>query len=566
MKFINRILFVSFIFMFASCADFTELDFLDNPNEVSPENANIDNLFNNIQLQFENYIDAMWFDAAGMARMLAHTGGFNYQSATTPTGWDFTWEVAYARILADIQALEMLAAEQGLDVHSGAAKVIQAYIITTLVDLFGDVPYSDALKGTESISPVVDDGASIYAAANNLLDAAIAQLSGTSARSPSNDLFYNGSASGWLKAATSLKLRNAVTTRLAGGSGSDVTSLVSSGNLISSAADDFQFNYGNQRTNPNSRHPRYNNMYENSDGNYMSNYYMWLLAEEKGMKDPRIRYYFYRKSDDSESYNVNEYSCHFSNLPDQSLKPSHYEDVDPGIPYCYGGVEGYFGRDHLNNEGIPPDGPLRTAYGLYPMGGQFDDDTFSQTQQLGTTGGLGQGIQPLMLSSFVDFLRAEAALTMSTGEDARALLESGVRASIAKTVSFGSLVPGTLARTVEIRGGGSATVEELFVPTQEDIDEYVSFVLDAYDNATDKLDVVMKEYFIALWGNGIEAYNMWRRSGKPNNMAPALEPAPGDFIRSFFYPSDFVNRNANVEQKELNVPVFWDTNPPGFVY
>ena len=201
MKFINKFLFVSFIFLFASCGDFTELDFLDDPNEVAPENANIDNLFNNIQLQFENYLDAIWFNTAGMARMIAHTGAYDYFSATAPTDWDFEWEVAYARILTDVQALEVIASEQNLDVHSGAAKVMQAYILTSLVDLFGNVPYTDALKGTEVISPGVDNGADIYAAANSLLDQAISQLSGTSARSPVNDLFYGGSASGWLKAA-----------------------------------------------------------------------------------------------------------------------------------------------------------------------------------------------------------------------------------------------------------------------------------------------------------------------------------------------------------------------------
>ena len=565
MKFINKFLFVTFIFVFASCGDFTELDFLDNPNEVAPENANADDLFNNIQLQFENYIDAIWFDVAGMSRMLVHTGAFNYLSATSPTNWDFEWEVAYARILQDVAALEVIAADQGLDVHSGAAKVLQAYILTSLVDIFGNVPYTEALQGTEVISPKVDNGADIYAAANGLLDAAIAQLSSTSARSPVNDLFYGGSASGWLKAANTMKLRNAVTTRLAGGSAGDVTSIVSSGNFISSASDDFQFNYGNQRSNPNSRHPDYNNMYENGDGNYMSNYYMWMLAEEKGIKDPRIRYYFYRKTDDSANQQINVYSCHFSNFPDQNSKPSHYEDIDPRIPYCYATEDGYFGRDHLNNEGIPPDGPFRTAYGLYPMGGQFDDNTFSQTQQLGTTGGLGQGIQPLMLSSFVDFLRAEAALTMSSGEDARALLESGVRASISKVKGFGALVPNTLSATQTTRTG-SGTVEELYVPTDEDIDAYVAVVLDNYDNASDKLDVVMKEYYIALWGNGLEAYNMWRRTGKPSNMAPSLEPNPGGYVRTFYYPSDFVNRNATVEQKTLDVPVFWDTNPAGFAY
>ena len=114
--------------------------------------------------------------------------------------------------------------------------------------------------------------------------------------------------------------------------------------------------------------------------------------------------------------------------------------------------------------------------------------------------------------------------------------------------------------------GSVSTVSEIFEPSAADVDAYVAHVLETYDAASDKLDVVMKEYYIALYGNGMEAYNMYRRTGKPNNMMPALEPNPGPFIRSFFLPGDHVNRNLNANQKELTAPVFWDTNPDGFNY
>ncbi len=92
----------------------------------------------------------------------------------------------------------------------------------------------------------------------------------------------------------------------------------------------------------------------------------------------------------------------------------------------------------------------------------------------------------------------------------------------------------------------------------------------SYDAATtddERLDIIAKEYYIALWGNGIEAYNLYRRTGKPGNMAPPLEPSAGAFIRSFFLPNDHVNRNASTaDNKSLTEQVFWDTNPADFVY
>jgi len=214
----------------------------------------------------------------------------------------------------------------------------------------------------------------------------------------------------------------------------------------------------------------------------------------------------------------------------------------------------------LNPDGIPPDGPIRTSFGLYPAGGQFDEDSFGDTRNQGTTGGMGEGILPIMLSSMVDLMRAEAALTLGTNDDARVLFESGIRASIAKAISFESLVPGTMGTTVTLRSGEEGTIKELFGSDQGDIDNYLTNVLALYDaaNADGKLDLVAKEMMIASWGNGLEAYNLYRRTGKPNNMQPALESSYGEFPRTFLLPAVHVTRNSNATQKSFTDRVFWD--------
>ena len=73
-------------------------------------------------------------------------------------------------------------------------------------------------------------------------------------------------------------------------------------------------------------------------------------------------------------------------------------------------------------------------------------------------------------------------------------------------------------------------------------------------------DIISKEYLIAPWGNALDAYNLYRRTGLPRNMQPAISPAPGSFPRTLLYPSVHVNRNENVSQKTFSIPVFWDTN------
>jgi hypothetical protein len=56
----------------------------------------------------------------------------------------------------------------------GPAKIMKAFITHQLVDVYGNVPYSDALKGTGSLAPKFDDQKAIYEDLIKLLDEAIA--------------------------------------------------------------------------------------------------------------------------------------------------------------------------------------------------------------------------------------------------------------------------------------------------------------------------------------------------------------------------------------------------------
>ncbi len=111
----------------------------------------------------------------------------------------------------------------------------------------------------------------------------------------------------------------------------------------------------------------------------------------------------------------------------------------------------------------------------------------------------------------------------------------------------------------------AASVCDAATPLPAAISDYIAFVMSEYDAAatnSEKLDVVLKEFYLALWGNGLEAYNMYRRSSRPKNLQPTFQTSPGTFIRSFFYPSVHVNLNSTAVQKpDMGVKVFWDTNP-----
>lgn len=570
MKYFNKIMLMLLLVSVSFACENFDLELQQDPNAITPENASVNDLYNSVQLQMPNIFLGLQF-APGAAARMYHAGAFSYPAWTTPNTFNGAWTNVYADLFPDVDALIALAEPNGFDVHAGTAKIMKAYVMMAMVDVFGNIPYSEAGQGVEIISPNVDQGSDVYAAAVALLQEATTQLTGTVAAAPAYDNFYSthedaSNVSKWITLANTLRLRAAVNTGDAG----TINSIVAGGDIIDTADEDWQFNAGSQRTNPDSRHPFYANHYEVGDGNYLSNYYMWLLATDKGSLDPRIRYYFYRKVDDGDGQDATTYSCHHTALPTQDAGSNldHWDAVDPNLrdSYCaatVAGYEGLSGRDHLNGSGIPPDGPIRTSYGLFPFGGDFDNDEFEDTRNAGTTGGGGAGIIPLMMSYQVDLLIAEAILSLGATGDAQTYLESGVRKSMAKTISFESLVETKMTSTEEVATGPGMTEDQtvrmIYGTSDADVDAYVAALGTAFSGAagTTQLDMVIKENYIASWGNGLEAYNMYRRTGYPSNMQPALESEPGQFPNSFFYPADFVTRNSSVEQKTLADLVFW---------
>ena len=70
--------------------------------------------------------------------------------------------------------MNILADEAGLTYYTAMSQVFQAYIYMSLVDYFGDIPYTEALQGSDNLNPSSDGGSSVYQAALGLLDSAIA--------------------------------------------------------------------------------------------------------------------------------------------------------------------------------------------------------------------------------------------------------------------------------------------------------------------------------------------------------------------------------------------------------
>lgn len=520
-------------------------ELLENPNAVNAQTASPDFLLNRIQLDYQS----QWFGISDRGARLTrqiNQGAALYVNAYTAVSTNGTWSNAYANILADIAFLEPLAVEGNLQRHLGIAKTIKAMVLIDLVDTYGDVPYSEAIDAA-NFNPKTDTGQSVYAAAFALLNEADAHFGAATSAGAPNDYFYGRNYTRWRKLINTMKLRYFLNTKLvdAAASRAGINALIAANNMIGNG-EDFVFRFGTTAADPDSRHPKFAGQYTQGGGDYQSTDFMHYLTVDKGFDDPRVRYYMYRQVL-TNTTNVDEQEC-ISQLP-----PPQY--LVGGFPYCNpAGNKGYWGRDHLDPDGIPPDGLKRTAYGVFPAGGRFDNNSATPVNNP-ALGARGAGIHPIMLAAYVDFMLAEAALTLGTTGDPKALLASGITKHINFVRAF------SLATTES--GAITALINETEHARQRD--SYVSFVNGRYDAAATpdaKMNVIGREYWLSLFGNGAESYNLYRRTGKPLRMQPALEENPGAFIRTFLYPNNYMVTNTNAVQKPNQaVQVFWDKNP-----
>lgn len=526
--------------LFYSC-ETIELEQVDNPNALTT--GDVDLLLNSIQLAYRDNV-ATHNNFGGNLTRISYFGNRDYFAGLTGTSLNGNWNRLYSNILINSKEIETVAAaspEVNLSFQLGASKAMSAHALLLMVDYIGDIPFSEAVNPAEFPDPNLDPGASVYTAAIALLDdaAALMQVDGAGlAPGLGVDVFYDGDTAKWLKMINTLKMKAALTT----GDLGTFNALVTAGNFISSSDDDLVFQYGSQLLLPNTQHPDYFADYTPSGANrYQSN---WLMNAMQESNDPRLRYYFYRQAECTPGAscepdgNGETISCSLE------TPPVHY--TNGGFTYCF--LEnGYWGRDHGDDDGTPPDNFFRTASGVYPAGGLFDDDTFGGVG-LGL-GGAGAGIEPMILASYVDFMRAEAALAGGNPGAAAGFLQAGLEKSIAKVQSFGAL---------------DANHDTSFDPDATAVSDFIAAQVADFNTSTgdDRWDVLATQYWVTMFGGGAEAYNFYRRTGYPTTLQPNLEPDPGGFPRSFPFAAGAVNANPNIAQKANQaVQVFWDNNP-----
>ena len=202
-RFTHVVLPAFLLVLFSSCErDFNELAV--NPNQ--PEEVAPDLLMVNI---IRSTVNDMVNDAFSVGNVVAQYATEIREPNVDRYVWGSfgTWNSGY-NTLRDVNNLYTIAGERGDANYQGIALIWKTLIFSRLTDAYGDLPFSEALRGKSDqvYFPAYDPQQSIYQGmiadleeANNLLS--------SQGGAVSSDILYGGDVSKWRKLGNSLRMR-----------------------------------------------------------------------------------------------------------------------------------------------------------------------------------------------------------------------------------------------------------------------------------------------------------------------------------------------------------------------
>lgn len=397
-------------------------------------------------------------------------------------------------ILNDFDYVEKKGNESGDKFSEGVGKVMKAYLFSTLVDVYNDIPYGDAFKGTAVVNPTYQGAQSIYEDLIVQLTAGIDLIkTAPQVLDPKYDIMFGNSADArtmWIKFANTVKLRLLLNQSERADRASYITTeianIMAEGTGFLGIGEDAQVNPGYLNSD-NKQNPFWINYGFGTDGapvgnNNIFRSHQYAIDFFESTKDWRVRYFYS--------------PIGYGPSPDNLLEGNPAPVGDPNNQY----VGNVFGDQGIPNSSTSPFGPgvLRS---------------FSMAA-------------PLITAAESLFLQAEAVQRGWLTGDAQELYESGVTASfewlqakeyvrkksapVADSIVYD---PDETAARYLANGAGNSN---------EDVD---------WGSATDKIDLIIRQKWAALNTiDPLEVWNDYRRLGLPADIPVSVFPGSGDVI------------------------------------
>ncbi len=501
----KSIVFLVLFTSFFSCKDLTELN--ENPNGVQSDQVNPNLIMPTVLTEAAKlYVNLGYQDIAGVVQ---HTQKDAWSSGHNDYDWTNQSWSGYYDVLRNNNLLLERATELNFEYHQGVALVMRAFMFGLITDLWGDAPYSSALKGelggTENITPAFDSQEAIYTGiladleqANTLLSKPTNEYTGIV---NNVDVYFNGNPAAWRRFANSLALRYfmRISAKKSDVAKAGIEKIVSDPTkypIITTQTQDATMAFPG--TSDGTAWPA-NTVFDASGSNYRRIKMAATLIETlQGTNDPRLKIW------------ANKVEIPL--VVDATLPAGTDKIVDGKRMLSPDKVGNTVVDTDPEYVGLPTAfSALPSAYNLNPTPGQtsfnphvsFLNDIYKQA-----TGPLLKA--RLISAAEVHFILAEAALKGWSAGSAQTHYEEGVKASLT-TWTVGS-----------------------------SYDSYITKEKVAYKGT---LAQIMEQKWIASWTSATEAWFDFRRTGLPALKAgPAAKRAV--LPLRFYYMQDELNINA----------------------
>lgn len=435
------------------------------------------------------------------------------QFVLRPSRIDAWWTSLYAASLADWQLI-IEKGQNGVPArpnYEATGRVMKAYTGHVMTDVWGDIPWSEALQGAAeepNTTPAYDAQEDVYDALVAELDAAIALFDADDLTFGSADLIYQGSPTAWAKFANSLKLRLAVRVSVvdpdqAGIWISEV--LASPAGLIDENSENASLVY---LESPPNQNPLYENWVGGRDDHAASKTLVDLMGS---LNDPRLPIY---------------------------AEPVAKDSLEMGGHVIYNG-EVYRGMPN----GVPEDDvpPIATISRIGEHWRSHTNTAAAATPFY------------LLTAAEVHFLLAEVAERnlAATPMTAAQYYTEGVRLAL-------QLYDG--ADGVDI--------------TAADIATYLAQPGVAYGTGDSNMEQIIEQKWLAIYTNGPEAYAEYRRTGYPDEVTirsgHTLDHVPGRIpypdVEQSLNPGNWSAATANQgNDGSYTGTVWWDVSTTGTI-
>jgi hypothetical protein len=242
---------ITLLTCFTSCKKFLGGNVNVNPNKASSVSLNT-LLPATIEFTATNHQSVAYITGLFAQQTAAYTSGPLNDDQHRDVRMSTAFINLYQNALSNLDVLVNQAAVQNSPAYGGIGKILQVMNLGMATDVWGDVPFTEAFRGTEELYPKYDKQQDLYPLMQTMLDEAIALLRqpATGFKPGIDDLVYQGRLDRWIKTAYVLKARYAMHLTKKGAAAAGGQALTYLANGYTSNAEDCQLIYNERNLNP----------------------------------------------------------------------------------------------------------------------------------------------------------------------------------------------------------------------------------------------------------------------------------------------------------------------------